>query len=100
MHSYDIFMLFLLFAMLVFALFWDRYWKPFWLVLGSTSGAMGGQKVIKMSSTIDATIGIEKSRFRGRPIGKKCTGLVARMGVRGEVNLLPGVRRFGRKEKK
>ena len=67
--------------MLIFALFWDRFWKPFWVGLGSTFGALGDQKVNNMSSKIDVKIRIEESRFRGRPIGKKSTGLVARRGT-------------------
>ena len=54
----------------------------------------------QMSSTIDAKIGIGKNKFRGRPSTKKFTRLVARRGIRGEVNLPPGVGRFGRKEDK
>ena len=38
----------LLIPMLVFALFWDRWWPPFGLVWGSTFRAFGNQKVIKM----------------------------------------------------
>ena len=34
-----------------------------------------------MSSKIDAKIGIEKSRFRGRPTAKEIPRLVARNGV-------------------
>ena len=45
--------------MLVFASFLDRFWKPFWLVLGSTFGALGCQKVTKMSSQIDSKFYIE-----------------------------------------
>ena len=41
-----------------------------------------------------------KKRFRGRPVRQKCTELVARRGVRVEVNLPPGGRRFGRKEER
>ena len=53
-----------------------------------------------MLSKIDAKIRIEKGRFRGRPKGKMSTRLVARRGVRGEVNFPPRgkeVRKFGRK---
>ena len=53
-----------------------------------------------MSSTIDAKTGIAKSRFRGRPVAKDILELVARRGVREEVHLPPGGRRFGRKEEK
>ena len=56
--------------------------------------------MIKTSSKIDAKIDIEKNRFRGRPTAKKSTGLVARRGLRGDVDLPPGDRRFGRKEEK
>ena len=40
--------------------FSDIFWKAFGVVLGSTLGAVGCQKVTKMSLTIDAKIGIEK----------------------------------------
>ena len=66
--------------MLVFALFWDRFWKPFCFVLGSTLGALGGQKVINMASKNVAKNNIEKSRFRGGPSTKEIPGLVARRG--------------------
>ena len=86
--------------MLIFASFWDRFSKQFWIVFGSTFGALGGQKVVKMSSNIDAQIGIEKSRFR-EGMSTKCPSvLVARRGVKGKVYLPRGVRRFGRKEEK
>ena len=39
-----------------------------------------------------------KRRFRGGPIAKGFPGLVAGRGVRGDVNLTTGGRRFGRKE--
>ena len=59
----------------------NRFWKPFWLVSGSTFGAgeMGGwgQQVINILWNIDAKIGIEKSRFRGSPIGKQNPELFA-----------------------
>ena len=54
----------------------------------------------KMSSKIDAKTGIEKSRFRGGPNAKEGSELVGRRGVRGEVNLSPGGRRFGREAEK
>ena len=57
-------MIFLLFPVLVFASFWDRFREVFWVVFGS---AFGGQKVAKISTQIDAKINIGKSRFRGRP---------------------------------
>ena len=41
--------------------------ESFWLVWGSTFGALGCQKVIGMLSKIDAKIGIEESKFRGGP---------------------------------
>ena len=52
-----------------------------------------------MSTKFDATIGIEKSRFRGGPAPRHFPWLVPG-GVRGEVNLPPEGRRFGRKEEK
>ena len=48
-----------------FASFWDLFLKPFWIVLGSTFGALGGRQVANTSSEIDAKIGIGKSVFRG-----------------------------------
>ena len=45
--------------------------------------SFGDQKP-KMSSKIDAKIGIEKNRFRRRPTVKKGSDLEARRGVRGE----------------
>ena len=83
LHSCDIFMIFLLLSMVSLALFWDRFWKPFWLVLGSTFGALSHQKVTKMSSKIDVGIDIEKSRFRGCLGTKEILEQVARRGVRG-----------------
>ena len=47
--SYDMFMIVVLFPTLVFAPFWYRVWRPCWIVLGSTVGALGCQKVDKMS---------------------------------------------------
>ena len=61
---------------------------------------MGGQKVTKISSNIDATSDIAISRLRERPTAKSILELVARRGVREEVNFPPGGRRFGRKEEK
>jgi hypothetical protein len=63
--------------MIVFASFWDRFRKIFWLVFGSTFGALGGQKVAKMSTKIDAKIGIEKSSFRGGTRARNHPRLVA-----------------------
>ena len=91
-HPYDIFMMFCLFSMLVFATFWDRFWidfRSFW-------GSEGLPNIIKFrcenwhrkKSALDA---------RGEMAP---TQPGARRGVRAEVNLLPGDRRFGRKEEK
>ena len=55
--------------------------------------------MITTSSKNDAKIDIEKGWFRGRPTAKGIPGLVARRGIRGEVNLPRGWR-FGRKEEK
>ena len=66
---------------MVFDSFWDRFLDAFWLVVGSTFGAFGGQKFAKMSSKIDAKIGIEKSRFRGVPIARNLPRLVAGGGT-------------------
>lgn len=73
-------MIFWLFSMMVFDSFWDRFLDAFWLVFGSTFGAFGGQKFAKMSSKIDAKIGIEKSRFRGGPAPRNLGEPVARRG--------------------
>ena len=54
-------------------------------VLSSTFGAFEDQQVIDMSSNINAKSGIERSRLRGGLGLKKCSGLVARRGVRGKV---------------
>ena len=54
----------------------------------------------KMLSKNDAKISIGRNRFRGRPTAKDIPRLVARRAVRGEVNLPPGGRRFGRKKKR
>ena len=97
----DIFMTFRLYFMLVFASFWYRFWKPFWLVWRSTFGALGVRTITKMSSTIYAKNGIEKCSFRGCPSTKNPSELMSRRGVkgvRGEVILPPGGRRFGRKK--
>ena len=61
---------------------------------------MGGPQATKISSKIDVKIGIEKSGLCEGPIGKRCAGVVTRMGVTGTVNLRPGGRRFGRKKEK
>ena len=54
--------------MLVFASFWDRFWKKCCVVLDSIFGAFEVVKnIAKMLSNIDADICIEKIRFRGSP---------------------------------
>ena len=56
--------------------------------------------VTNMSSKIDANIGNEQSRFREGMTAKCFSELVARRGIRWEVNLPPGgkeVRKKGRK---
>ena len=63
-------MIFLLFSVIVFASFRDRFREVFWLVLGSTFGAFGGQEAAKMSIKIDVIFGIEKSKFRGGPVAR------------------------------
>ena len=88
MHSYDMFMISCV---------------NFRFVLGSTFGALGGQKVIKMSSKVDAKIGIEKGRLRGGPIAKEILQLQGKRGVRGQVDLPRGgekVRKKGRNEER
>ena len=45
LRSYKIFMISLVMSMLVFASFSDRFWKSFWLVLGSTFKAWGPEKL-------------------------------------------------------
>ena len=51
-----------------------------------------------MSSKVDVKIGIERGKFRRGPSAKDLTGLVARRGVSGDINLPLGGRRFGRKK--
>ena len=77
------FMIFLFFSVIVFASFLDRFREVFWLVFGSTFGAFGGQEAAKMSSTIDAKIGIEKRRFWGGPVRRNLSLAGARRGVMG-----------------
>ena len=79
---------------------YDRFGKQFWLVLGSTFGALEDQEVTKMLSKFNAQICIGKSRFKGCPSTNGLARLVARRGLRGEVNFPPGAMRFGRKEEK
>ena len=64
--------------------------NSFWLVLGSTVGALGGQQFTKMASAIDTKISIERSWIRGGPGTKEIPVLVARRGLRGEVISPPG----------
>ena len=45
--------------MFIIASFWDQFRKPFWFVLGSKFGALDDQTVIKISSQINAKIGIK-----------------------------------------
>ena len=51
--------------------------------MGSTFGALRGQKVANTSSKIDAKIGIGKGRFRGGPSARKYPWLVAGGGYGG-----------------
>ena len=53
-HTYDIFIPYLWFPMLVFASRLDRFWKSFWLVLGSNFRALGIQNITKMWSIVCA----------------------------------------------
>ena len=53
-------MIFLLFPMIVFASFWDRFLEIVWIVFGLTFGAFRGQKGAKILTKIDAEIGIGK----------------------------------------
>ena len=78
------FMIFLLFPMLVFACFWNRPWKSFWVVLGTTFAALGFLKVTKLSSAIDANIDINKwvPRTSDHPEDTE-------MGARREVHVPP-----------
>ena len=69
-------MIFLLFSMIVFTSFWDRFREAFWLDFGSTFRAFGSQQVAEKSTIIDAKIGIEKSRFRGGTSPRKLPWLV------------------------
>ena len=50
--------------------------EALWLGVGSTSEALGGQKVAEMLSKNVAEIGIGKSRFQGRPGTKELPELV------------------------
>ena len=88
-----ILMIFLLFPMLIFAQFWDRFWKPFCLVGASTFGAFGASKSDQNVSNIYAKIDITKSRFLRTSAYERDSWLAARREVRGEVNLPLGVRR-------
>ena len=54
--------------------------EALWLVVGSTSEALGGQKVAEMLSKNVAEIGIGKSRFRGRQGTKELPELVPEGG--------------------
>ena len=74
--SYAIYMICWWFPMLVFALFLDRFQKPFWLVSGPAFGNVGGQHVAKMSLTIDAELSNEQSSSGGRPTAKEFPRLV------------------------
>ena len=81
----------------------DRFGEAFWLVVGSTVGVLGNQKVAKMSSKIDANIGMGKSKFRRGSGARNLGELSGRKGIRGNVNLPLGVggseeRKKGRKE--
>ena len=62
-------------------------------------GALGGQEVIKMSSTIDAQINIGKRKFREGMSTKGRGRAGGQEGVRGGGEP-PGGRSFGRKEVK
>ena len=71
--------------------------KLFWIVCGSTFGALGGQKVAKMSSKIYAKIGIGKSGSEeARP--QKISPAGARRGDGGRQTSPLGVR--GSEERK
>ena len=70
--------------------------KHFCFVFGSTSGGLGGQKVAKLAKTNRAKTGIRKIGSEEAWPQSGHTGLGARTGERGEVNLSPGVRRFGK----
>ena len=63
------------FPMLVFASFWDWLWKQFWVVLASTFDAPGVNNIAKILPNIDAGIGIETRRLRGRPPRNSSQGL-------------------------
>ena len=65
--------------MIVFASFCYRIGDAFWIVVGSSFGALGGQQVAKRSPTIDAEIGSEKS-VPTLPSCQKVSPAVARMG--------------------
>ena len=70
MNNYD----FLVIPMLVFALFLDLFWKPFWLALKSIFEALGSKEVNKKVSNIYAEIGIEKRGSEEVPLRKRFLG--------------------------
>ena len=93
-------MIFFLFSVIIFASFWDRFLEVFWLVFGSAFGVFGGQKVVQISTKIDAKIGIEKKRFPRRAEQFSASLVGAKEENKEEVNLLFGVGFFGRKEER
>ena len=88
-------MIFLLFSVIGFASFWDRFREVFWLVFGSAFGAFGGQEAAKMSSKNRCENWHRKKEVPRRPGSQKLSLAGARRGVRGEE-----VRKKGRKEEK
>ena len=77
--------------MLIFASFFDRCWKPFWIVVGSILRALGDQIIANMLSKTDAKISIGKNRSQNARGQMAVTKVVARRGVKGDVNLPPMV---------
>ena len=73
-------------------------WKTILVRFGVHFWALRDQQVVKMYSTIDAEIDIEKSRARGWPRQNETLQAVAQEGVKGDVNLplgLGGLEKFG-----
>ena len=72
LHSHDIRMAFLLFPMLVFALFWDRFLDACWIVFGFIFGALRDQKVSKYNQKTMWKFASGKSDlgFRGGTTGR------------------------------
>ena len=73
-----------------------------WLIWEVVLGSLGSQFVAKLESQIDAErgSGVEQMLKKESPRLSEFPGLVARRWVRGEVDLSPGGKRFGKKGEK